>query len=44
MIREINAFETRFKEENGREPTSIERQDFVDLSRNVLMKMFEGEG
>jgi len=43
MIREINAFETRFKEENGREPTSIERQDFVDLSRNVLMKMFEGE-
>ena len=44
MIREINAFEERYKKENnGKEPTMPERLDFVDLTRTVLMKMFENE-
>ena len=44
MIKEIHAFEERYKKENdGREPTMLERQDFIDLTRKVLMKMFENE-
>ena len=44
MIKEIHAFEERYKKENdGREPTMLERQEFIDLSRKVLMKMFENE-
>ena len=44
MIKEIHAFEERYKKENdGKEPTMLERQEFIDLSRNVLMKMFENE-
>ena len=44
MIKEIHAFEERYKKENdGKEPTMLERQDFIDLSRKVLMKMFENE-
>ena len=43
LIKEINAFEIRFKKENDREPTMLERQDFIDTSRTVLMKMFENE-
>ena len=44
MIKEIHAFEERYKlENNGKEPTMLERQDFIDLTRKVLMKMFENE-
>ena len=44
LIKEIHDFEIRFKKENdGREPTMLERQDFIDLTRKVLMKMFENE-
>ena len=44
MIKEIHAFEERYKKENdGKEPTMLERQDFIDLTRKVLMKMFENE-
>jgi hypothetical protein len=44
MIKEIHAFEERYKLENdGKEPSMLERQDFIDLSRKVLMKMFENE-
>ena len=44
MIKEIHAFEERYKKENdGKEPTMLERQEFIDLSRKVLMKMFENE-
>ena len=31
------------KENDGKEPTMLERQEFIDLSRKVLMKMFENE-
>ena len=44
MIKEIHAFEERYKKDNdGREPSMLERQDFIDLTRKVLMKMFENE-
>ena len=44
MIKEIHAFEERYKKENdGKEPSMLERQDFIDLTRKVLMKMFENE-
>ena len=44
MIKEIHAFEERYKlENNGKEPSMLERQNFIDLARNVLMKMFENE-
>ncbi len=44
MIKEIHAFEERYKlENNGKEPTMLERQNFIDLTRTVLMKMFENE-